>query len=205
LGLFKTEESPTRDELVEEMVSYAMQVRIHGILALEAGIDRVSHEFLKEALLLAMDAKDRSEMQSALENRIRFAERQSETAARVLETAGGFTPAIGVLGTVVGLIDVLRQFSNLAAIASGVGAAFTSTIYGLALANLILLPAAQRIRARAAEAFDLQELMTEGALCLFDGMHPRLVRHRLHSFSSDMPAAARTLPAVGSAVRIGEI
>jgi chemotaxis protein MotA len=77
---------------------------------------------------------------------------------------------------------VLRQFSSLAGVAYGVGAAFTSTFYGLALANLVLLPAAHRIRARAAETFDLQAMMTEGALCLFDGTHPRLVRQRLRSF-----------------------
>jgi chemotaxis protein MotA len=132
--------------------------------------------------LQALDTKEHNELQSALENKIRFCERQSESAARVLEIAGGFAPTIGVLGTVVGLIDVLRQFSGLSTVASGVGAAFTSTFYGLALANIVLLPAANRIRARASEMFELQEMMTEGVLCLFDGLHPRLVRQRLCSF-----------------------
>jgi len=98
-----------------------------------------------------MDTEGRTALQSALENKNTLCERQSEAAAKVLEIAGGFTPTMGVLGTVVGLIDVLRQFSGLSATAYGVGAAFTSTIYGLALANLLLLPAAQRIRARASE------------------------------------------------------
>ena len=93
---------------------------------------------VRDALLLALDVKDRNELQSALENRIRLCERQSETAAKALEVAGGFAPTLGVLGTVIGLIDILRQFSNLPAIAYGIGAAFTSTIYGLALANLVL-------------------------------------------------------------------
>jgi chemotaxis protein MotA len=161
------------------------------MLAIEPSIDGVSHSFLREALLMALDAKDRSELQSALENKVRFCERQSDATARVLEVAGGFAPTIGVLGTVVGLIDVLRQFSNLSAVASGVGAAFTSTIYGLALANLVLLPAAHRIRACAAETSDLQELMTEGALCLFDAMHPRLVRQRLRTFLNGAPGQDR--------------
>jgi chemotaxis protein MotA len=182
IGLFSASASPKRGELIEEIVSYARVVRIQGMLAIEPNIDGVSHSFLREALLLALDATERSELQSALENKVRSCERRSNAAARVLEVAGGFAPTLGVLGTVVGLIDVLRQFSSLSAVASGVGAAFTSTIYGLALANLLLLPAAQRIRACAAETFDLQELMTEGALCLFDAMHPRLVRQRLLSF-----------------------
>jgi len=186
-SLFSKPDSPNREKLIEEIVGYAKVVRVRGILAIEPGIDRVSHGFLREALLLAMDAKDHNELQSALENKIRFSERQSEAAARVLEVAGGLTPTIGVLGTVVGLIDVLRQFSSLSAVASGVGAAFTSTFYGLALANIALLPVAHRIRARASETFDLQEMMTEGALCVFDGMHPRLIGQRLRSYLNSMP------------------
>jgi chemotaxis protein MotA len=205
LNLFSTDASPNREDLIEEIVSYARIVRIKGMLAIEPAIGQVSHGFLQEALLFAMDAKERSDLQSALENKVRSCERQSEAAARVLEVAGGFAPTIGVLGTVVGLIEVLQQFSNLATIACGVGAAFTSTIYGLALANLVLLPAAHRIRGRAAETFDLQELMTEGALYLFDGMHPRLVRQRLHSFLNASPAHDRSTQSVESALEAGQV
>jgi chemotaxis protein MotA len=182
LQLFSEAPFPNREDLIEEIVSYSKVVRMKGVQAMEPDIDRVSQSFLREALRLAVCVEARADLKSALENKIRLCERQSETAARALEVAGGFTPTIGVLGTVVGLIDVLRQFSSLSAIGYGIGAAFTSTIYGLGLANLALLPAAHRIRARAAETFDLQELMSEGALCLFDGMHPRLVRQRLESF-----------------------
>jgi chemotaxis protein MotA len=205
LNLFSTEAVPNAEDLIEEIVSYAKTVRIEGILAIEPNIDRVSTRFLREALLIAMDAKDRGELQSTLESKIRFCERQSEAAAKVLEAAGGVTPTLGVLGTVVGLIDILRQFSNLSAIAYGVGAAFTSTIYGLALANIALLPAAQRIRARATEFFDLQVLMTEGALCLFDGLHPRLVRQRLHSFVNAEPVRDGATRAFESALQTEQI
>jgi len=208
VNLFSTEASPKQEDLIEEIVSYSKVVRmnrISGMLALEPGIDQVSHSFLREALLLAMDARERTELQSALENKIRLCERQSEAAAKVLEVAGGFAPTIGVLGTVVGLIDVLRRFSSLSTIAFGVGAAFTSTIYGLALANLVLLPAAHRIRARASETFDLQELMTEGALCLFDGMHSMLVRQRLQSFLNAGPVHDRSIQTFESALEAGQI
>jgi chemotaxis protein MotA len=205
LSLFSTEPSPNPEDLIEEIVSYAKIVRIKGMLALEPNIDQVSHSFLREALMLAMDTKERGEVQSDLENKIRHAERQSEAAAKVLEVAGGFAPTIGVMGTVVGLIDVLRQFASLSAVAAGVGAAFTSTIYGLALANLVLLPAAQRIRARAAETFDLQELMTEGALCLFDGMHSTIVRHRLYSFLNAAPVRDPSVPALESVLETAHL
>lgn len=205
IQLFASADTPNRERLIEEMVSCAKVVRIQGLLAIEANIPQISHSFLQEALLLAIDAKGRGELQSALENKMRCCERQSEATARVLEVAGGFTPTIGVLGTVVGLIDILRQFTSLATIASGVGVAFTSTIYGLALANLVLLPAAHRIRARALETFELQELMTEGALCVFDAVHPRMVRQRLYSLVDVLPAQSRPMKPLASALESGQI
>jgi chemotaxis protein MotA len=143
---------------------------------------KASDRFLQDSLLLALDVKERPELQATLENKLRLIERQGEAAAKVLEVAGGFAPTIGVLGTVVGLIDVLRQFTTLSTVANGMGTAFVSTIYGLALANLVLLPAAHRIRAQVAEVFENQELMIEGCLCVFDGIHPMLVRQRLSSY-----------------------
>src|SRR5579863_4385946 len=96
----------------------------------------------------------RDEFQRALETKLRLRERQGDADAKVLEVAAGFAPAIGVIGTVVGLVDVLRQFSDMTSVAAGVGTAFISTMYGLALANLILLPVAHRIRANVAEIFE---------------------------------------------------
>jgi chemotaxis protein MotA len=193
VSLFAVPASPGREEIIDEIVCHAQAVRVRGIPALEPGIVNVSDPFLRDAFLLALDVTSRQELQSALESKIRSFERQSETAARVLEVAGGLTPTLGVLGTVVGLIDVLRQFSVVTAAAAGVGAAFTSTFYGLALANIILLPVANRIRARAADTFDLQELMMEGALCLFDGLHPLQIRQRLRPQSS-FPRDTRLRP-----------
>jgi chemotaxis protein MotA len=83
---------------------------------------------------------------------------------------------------VVGLIDVLRQFSKLQSVGYGIGTAFVSTIYGLVLANLVLLPAAHRIRARVAENFETQEMILEGVLSIVDSVHPSLIRMRLDSF-----------------------
>jgi len=83
---------------------------------------------------------------------------------------------------VVGLIEVLRHFENIQSVGFGIGTAFVSTIYGLALANLLLLPAAHRIRARVAENFEIQELIIEGVLSLTDHLHPALIRLRLGAY-----------------------
>ena len=86
------------------------------------------------------------------------------------------------MGTVLGLLDVMRHFTDLGAVAGGVGTAFVSTLYGLGLANLILLPLANRIRAHSAERYEGGEMAIEAALCVRDGLPPRLVRERLNNY-----------------------
>jgi len=171
-----------RAKLIEQIVGFVRPARTMGLVSLEPSFQKVENHFLRDSLLLMLEVRQRPELQSALELKLRMQERQGLADAKVLEVAGGFAPAIGVLGTVVGLIDVLRQFSNVSAVAGGVGTAFLSTIYGLALANLILLPAAHRIHARVAEEFETNEMITEGVLCMLDVMHPSLVRERLNYF-----------------------
>ena len=179
--------STNREALMDEIISFVRTARVQGLLAAESRIEKASHAFLREMLWLALDVKTRAEFQSALETKVRLRERQGDADAKVLEVAGGFAPAIGVIGTVVGLVEVLRQFSNLNAVAVGIGTAFVSTMYGLALANLILLPAAHRIRASVAENFEIEEMIVEGGLCLVDGTHPSLVRERLTYFLRQKP------------------
>ncbi|HMD49136.1 MAG TPA: MotA/TolQ/ExbB proton channel family protein [Bryobacteraceae bacterium] len=176
--------------LVDEIVEYA-RARRRGIAALEPLIPNISHPFLRKGLQLATDLTDRAELRSILETELRMAERQGDADAKALEVAGGFAPTIGILGTVVGLIDVLRNFSNLQTVGHGIGIAFVSTIYGLALANLVLLPAAHRIRARVAENFETQELILEGVLAIAETVHPAVIRMRLGSFVREPAAASK--------------
>jgi chemotaxis protein MotA len=176
-----------RTALIDEIIGYLKASRSNGLLSLQAAIPGASNTFLREMLTLLTDLTDRPQFRSTLETKLRLRERQGEADAKALEVAGGFAPTLGVLGTVVGLIDVLRQFSDLTSVAYGLGTAFVSTIYGLALANLVLLPAAHRIRASVAETFDLDELMLEGGLGIFDGLHPTLLRERLNCFLREAP------------------
>jgi chemotaxis protein MotA len=186
LGLVR-QPATNRQELLDEIIACIKTARLRGLLAVEPRIKHASHSFLREMLTLAIEMNSRGEFQRALETKLRLRERQGDADAKVLEVAAGFAPAIGVIGTVVGLIDVLRQFSNMNSVAVGIGTAFVSTMYGLALANLILLPAAHRIRASVAEAFEVEEMILEGGLGLIDNIHPSLVRERLDSFIRQEP------------------
>jgi len=175
-------EEVDREALIEEIVFYARVARRGSLLSLEPLVPRAAHPFFGQALQLALDIGSRAELQAVLETELRMRERQGETDAKTLEVAGGFAPTIGIIGTVVGLIEVLRHFANLQSVGFGIGTAFVSTIYGLAIANLLLLPAAHRIRARVAENFEIQELIIEGVLALSDNMHPALIRMRLSAY-----------------------
>ena len=188
LDLIASEEV-NRETLIEEIIFYARVARRGGLLSVEPLVQQAAHPFLEQALQLALDIGNRAELQIVLETELRMRERQGETDAKTLEVAGGFAPTIGIIGTVIGLIEVLRQFSNSQSIGLGIGTAFVSTLYGLALANLLLLPAAHRIRARVAENFDIQELIMEGTLSIVDTVHPALIRMRLNAFLR--PASTR--------------
>jgi chemotaxis protein MotA len=180
-------EEVNREALIEEIILYARVARRGSLLSLEPLVPQAAHPFFGQALQLALDVGSRTELQTILENDLRMRERQGETDAKTLEVAGGFAPTIGIIGTVVGLIEVLRHFSNLQSVGFGIGTAFVSTIYGLAMANLLLLPAAHRIRARVAENFEIQELIIEGVLALYDNIHPALIRLRLGAYLRQQP------------------
>ncbi len=173
---------PDAGELVEEILTYSRMARTAGILHLESSLTQARHPFLRQVLALALDVKNRQEFRTALDVMLRARERQGQMDAGVLEAAGGFAPTIGVLGTVVGLIGALRHFSDLAQVSTAVGTAFVSTLYGLALANLLLLPAAYRIRCAAEDDAQADELIAEGALGIYDSIHPTLLRDRLNGF-----------------------
>ena len=181
MNLFSDEEV-NRDALIEEIIALSRLARRSGIITLDSALQKTENAFLRDALQMAVDGQNREEVQAVLETQLRMSERHGESDAKTLEVAGGFAPTIGIIGTVVGLIEVLRQFSNLQAVGHGIGTAFVSTIYGLALANLLLLPAAHRIRTRVAENFETQELIIEGVLSIIDCLHPSLIRIRLNSF-----------------------
>ena len=171
-----------RRALIDEIARLSRISRLRGLAEIEQHLPSVSDPFLRDGLLMSLDVNARDDLRAALETEIRLRERQAEADAKTLEVAGGFAPTLGILGTVIGLIEVLRNFTDLQSVPVGIGTAFVSTIYGLGLANLLLLPLAHRIRARAAEMFEVQELMTEGVLLIAEGVHPSLVNLRLAPF-----------------------
>ena len=170
------------NRLIDEIVDLAHKARRDGIIALEESLPQASEPFLQRALMMAVDGSDSKSMRDNLELMIFHYEDDREKLAKVWENAGGYAPTIGIIGAVMGLIHVMQNLSDVSKVGKGIAVAFVATIYGVSLANLLLLPVAHKLKDRLKAETKLLELMMEGALAIQEGMNPTLVRERLQSF-----------------------
>ncbi len=184
VGMIGTLKKPKYDagRLVEEIVDYANRARKDGILSLEKAVAQASHPFLAKALTMAVDGVDSNTLRDTMEQTITQGEEHGEDAAKVWEAGGGYSPTIGIIGAVLGLIHVMSNLSDINAVGSGIAAAFVATIYGVAIANIFFLPLAGRIKMRVRDETGLSTMMLEGVLAIQAGMNPKLVRERLAQF-----------------------
>ena len=175
--------SPLRARtLVARFSQYAIRTRRRGVMVLESEIAVEKEPLFARALTLAVDGVAQTGLRQALEIDSRAREDADLECADVLEAAAGYAPTLGILGAVLGLIHVMEHFEAPAAIGSGIAVAFVATVYGVASANLVLLPLATRLRGRATDAALAREVVIEGVLTLQQGMHPRQVEAHLDGF-----------------------
>jgi chemotaxis protein MotA len=166
-------------KLIDEIVSYATTARKDGIVALETVAGNASDPFLKRALMMAVDGADSTAMRDALDISIGQLEEEGEDVAKVFEAAGGYAPTVGIIGAVLGLIQVMSHLSDIEKVGEGIATAFVATIYGVGFANIMCLPIAGKLKLRTREAVVVKQMMLEGALAILEGMNPKLVRERL--------------------------
>jgi chemotaxis protein MotA len=180
----QTFKPPAQDAaaLVEEIAGYAQRARREGILSLEKVAETASDPFLRKALTMAVDGVDSQSLRETLEVAISQEEEHGEDGAKVFEAAGGYSPTIGIVGAVLGLIHVMSNLSDMGAVGKGIAAAFVATIYGVAFANIIMLPLGGRIKMRVREQAHVREMTLVGVLAIQSGMNPKLVRERLAEF-----------------------
>lgn len=195
-----------RRATADRIIRYAALVWRGGGGSIEAETEEMEHGFLRRALLLVVDGLSSHEVRGQLEADIASEEASAEAAARVFEQAGGYAPTIGIIGAVVGLIQVMKQLGNADEVGRGIAVAFVSTLYGVGLANLLLLPLASRIRSRAMAESRLRELILEGVTAMAERLTLHVVRSRLETYvkGGEMPPADRAASAVSAmAARVG--
>lgn len=177
--------------VIEEIILYAGSARRKGLVSLEQDAEGIADPFLRKALGLAVDGCDLGELKKMMELEIQVAEQHADLEAKVFENAGGYSPTIGIIGAVLGLIQVMKNLANIDEVGHGIAVAFVATVYGVALANLFLLPAANKIKARAHSEIQLNELMLEGVIAIVEGMNPKLIRSKLEAYSKSQAPTAK--------------
>jgi chemotaxis protein MotA len=177
--------------LVDEIIVYATKARKQGIISLESDAAKITDPFLQKAINLAVDGTDLDDLKAMMELEIDLAEHAAEDAAKVFDSGGGYAPTVGIIGAVLGLIQVMKNLANLEEVGHGIAVAFVATVYGVGLANIVLLPAGGKIRARAAKNRQLSELALHGVTAIVEGANPKLIRTKLNAYiHANAPAAS---------------
>lgn len=182
---------PKHDALatVKELVSYANKARREGIVSLDSELAKVEDPFLKKSLMLAVDGTEPQELRKMMELEIDNLAEREEKIPQVFESAGGFAPTIGIIGAVLGLIQVMQHLDKIDEVGRGIAVAFVATIYGVGAANLFFLPSAGKMKIRIREEQVLREMTLEGVISILEGMNPRMLETKLLGFLADAKPA----------------
>ncbi|APB69385.1 motility protein A [Paenibacillus polymyxa] len=178
---FSREDNPTK-QYIEDLVSMAATSRRSGVLALERTSSEHPNAFLREGLQLVIDGTEQEQIKQILELELDAIEHKHEGYAKIFESAGGYAPTMGIIGTVMGLIHVLGSLTEPTALGPSIAVAFIATLYGVASANLIFLPIASKIRAASEIEIITMDLLLQGILAIQNGENPKLVRKKLEFF-----------------------
>jgi chemotaxis protein MotA len=182
------------NQAIEEIISFAAKARKHGIVSLENDADNVPEHFLRKALSLAVDGTDLDALRGMMDLEIAMDEHRGEAEAKVYEAAGGYAPTVGIIGAVLGLIQVMKHLENIDEVGRGIAVAFVATVYGVGSANLFLLPAANKLRARLRCETQIKELMLEGVVAIVEGLNPKLIRTKLEAYAREAATAVAPSP-----------
>jgi chemotaxis protein MotA len=180
---------PQPDALIQNLLRYAYKARKEGLLSLDAELNKIQDAFLKESLMLAIDGTTVEELRKMMELQLDYRGEKDECIPKVFEAAAGFSPTIGIIGAVLGLIQVMQHLQNINEVGKGIAVAFVATIYGVGAANLLFLPWAGKLRIRIREKMVIQEMTLEAVLAIAEGVNPRALELQLGSFIPGPPRA----------------
>ena len=171
-------------ELIRGFIGFAKKSRKEGILALESDMKNVRDEFLKKGIQLSIDGLEPQEIQDILETEVGFIRTRHQLGAEVFTTMGTFAPALGMIGTLIGLVQMLQTLDDPSAIGPAMAVALLTTFYGSIMANIVCLPVAGKLRARSKEEVLAREMTIRGIISLSNGDNPRILGQKLLAFLS---------------------
>lgn len=186
--LFKimfTEKKYEVNELISTLCGFAEKARREGLLCLERETSSIDDDFLRQGIQLVVDGTDPALVRDILETQIDFTDQRHKTGADIFEAAGGYSPTMGIIGTVMGLVHVLGNLSEPDKLGPSIAVAFIATLYGVAFANLMWLPMAHKLKLKSKQERFIREIALEGILSIQAGDNPSIVREKLRAFLSE--------------------
>ncbi|RCU44550.1 flagellar motor protein [Corallincola luteus] len=168
--------------LVSQLLAWSEVARQKGFLALEDALSKESDPFTRKALIMLIDGEEPEVIRDAMDTEIILYREHMLRSAKVFESMGGYSPTIGIIGAVLGLIQAMTFLSDPNELGKGIATAFVATIYGVGFANILFLPIANKIRALVHSQVLGKEMVVEGILALAQGENPHRIEHRLLAF-----------------------
>jgi chemotaxis protein MotA len=181
-------------ETIHLLVEYAQKARREGIVSLDRELSKIDNPFLKKSLMLAVDGTEPQELRKIMELELDNQAEYEDQVPQVFESAGGFAPTIGIIGAVLGLIQVMQHLDKIDDVGKGIAVAFVATIYGVGSANLLYLPVAGKMKIRIREEQIAREMTLEGVASILEGMNPRMLETKLLGFLVEADTSGQTAP-----------
>ena len=191
IGVVYFGQPPKFEALIEEIIAYAQKARKEGVIVLEKEAKNASHPLLKLGLEAVADGADPTLVRDMMETQLSQMQEKIAAGAKVLESAGGYSPTLGIIGAVLGLIQVMQNLNDPSKLGAGIAVAFVATIYGLVVANLFTIPYSTRAKRKYAHIFTSMELMIEGILSIQAGESPALIERKLECYIVDKKPAEK--------------
>jgi len=188
-GVFFSVQDPA-SQLIDDLLRYALRARRNGLVSLDAELEFIENPFLRRAMTLAVDGCRSSELRETMELEMDLETDKEQLIPKVFEAAGGFAPTIGIVGAVIGLIQVMQRLQSIDEVGKGIAVAFVATIYGVGSANIFFLPCAGRTKILMQRKQVLRELMLEGVTSIVDRVNPRVLESKLAVYLSRPAGAA---------------
>jgi chemotaxis protein MotA len=169
-------------QVIRQVSGWSQVSRREGLLALEGVMIQSKDDFAKKGLQLLVDGAEPERLREVLEVQIGTFEQEMKLSARIWEAAGGYSPTIGILGAVMGLIQVMENLSDPSKLGAGIAVAFVATIYGVGLANLVFLPMSNKLKAHINRMVIQREMIVDGLVGIANGDNPRIIESRLQGY-----------------------
>jgi chemotaxis protein MotA len=187
---------------VDMLIEIANIARREGILALEETVNNMEDPFIKKGIMLIIDGSDPELVRTILETDLAFLEARHSAAQGVLLQMSSFSPAFGMIGTLIGLINMLSNLDDMAALGPNMAVALVTTFYGVILANLIFIPMAKKLKFQSDNECLRKEMVLEGILAIQDGENPRVIREKLNAYlPNSLVAKSATADTSGGSAR----